>query len=171
MDRIDRVIDRVVGILGDFCGWLTIGVVLLVFVEVISRYVAHRPFMLADEFSGYALVALSFIGAAFAWRDGSHVRITLLTDRLSGNMARWFRLISLLIVMLFVLAMTYASFEFLETSFKFRMASSSWLRFPLQVPHLTLLIGFLFLLIVVTVDFAKIIVNIKRKKDDGEMVR
>jgi len=114
---------------------------LLVFIEVISRYVFRQALMVGDEFSAYMLVALCFLGAAYTWKEKGHVRITALVSRLPTKVASWLRLITLVFVFLFVLGLCQASYGFMSMSFKLHMASATWLHFPLQGIHILLPIG------------------------------
>ena len=75
--------------------------IVLIFVEVFMRYVIGQPPMVADEFSAYMLVALSFIGAAYTWREKGHVRITALVTHLPIPVAKWLRLVTMSLALLF----------------------------------------------------------------------
>ena len=82
MKQVGIIIEKVADFLGYVSGWLVPAMMLLVAVEVFMRYVLHDPAMVADEFSAYMLVALSYLGLSYTWRQGGHVRITLLVSRL-----------------------------------------------------------------------------------------
>ena len=97
MRRIERLVGSLAALGGYFSGWLVLVMVVLVFVEVFTRYVLNRPLMLADELSAYMLVALCFLGAAYTWKEGAHVRITALVSRLPAKVASWLRLATLLL--------------------------------------------------------------------------
>jgi len=45
---------------------------MLVVVDVFMRYVMRQPLMVSDEFSAYMLVALSYLGFAYTWREKGH---------------------------------------------------------------------------------------------------
>jgi len=168
---LGRVLEGIANLGGYFSGWLVLVMVVLVFAEVFTRYVMGQPLMLADEFSGYMFVALSFLGAAYAWKKGGHVRLTALVTRLPTRVASWLRLVTLSLVFLFVLGLCQASYGFMATSFKLHMASITRLHTPLQIPHMTVAIGFVILSLVLIVGIARAIVNIRAGKSAEEATR
>ncbi len=58
MRKIGRVIEVASYITGYFAGWVLLGIMGLTLIEVVTRYVLHRPLILADEFGGYSLVII-----------------------------------------------------------------------------------------------------------------
>ena len=93
MNYFVKIVDKAADVSGYLSGWLAPMMVVLVAFEVFMRYVLHNPPMVADEFSAYMLVALSYVGLSYTWRQGGHVRITLLVSRLPDKAATWIRLI------------------------------------------------------------------------------
>jgi TRAP-type C4-dicarboxylate transport system permease small subunit len=144
-------------ILGYIAGSLVIFIVLLVLVEVISRYVFNRPLMVADEFGSYLLVAVSYLAAAYCWKEKGHVRITVLVSRLPPRVSSWLRLITMLLALIVAIGLSQSAYSYLRTSFRLGMASGSWLNFPLQGPHMTLMIGFTFLSLLLVVQVTRAI--------------
>ena len=135
--------------------------VVLVLYEVFMRYILHQPPMVADEFSAYMLVAMSYLAAAYTFREKGHVRITALVSRLPTRLSNWLRVVTLAIGLGFSILLTKSSYDLMAFSFKLRMASSTWLNFPLQGPQMTLAIGFTILSLLLVVNIAKVIMNIR----------
>ena len=171
MKRLGHIVDSLSNLAGYFSGWLVPAMALLVFIEVISRYVFRRALLVGDEFAAYMLVALCFLGAAYTWREKGHVRITALVSRLPTKVASWLRLVTLTLVFLFVVGLCQASYGFMAMSFKLHMASPSWLHFPLQGPHMTLPIGFAILAVILMVDIARTAMKIRAGESAGEAPR
>ncbi len=171
MKRLGRVVDGLSDMAGYLSGWLVPAMALLVFIEVISRYVFRRALLVGDEFAAYMLVAICFLGAAYTWREKGHVRITALVSRLPTKVASWLRLVTLTLVFLFVVGLVQASYGFMAMSFKLNMASSSWLHFPLQGPHMTLPIGFAILALLLLTEIVRAASNIRAGKSAEEASR
>ena len=171
MRRIERLVGSLAALGGYFSGWLVLVMVVLVFVEVFTRYVLNRPLMLADELSAYMLVALCFLGAAYTWKEGAHVRITALVSRLPAKVASWLRLATLLLVFFFVLGLLQGSYGFMATSFRLHLASSTWLRTPLQPIHMLLPIGFVLLGLVVLIGIFRALKHIRAGTSAEEATR
>jgi len=149
-------------IVGRIAGWVVLRMMLLVLVEVFTRYVLGHPLMLADEFGAYLLVAVSYLAAAYAWKEKGHVRITVLVSRLPARVSSWLRLITMLLALVVAIGLSQSAYSYLQTSFRLGMASGSWLHFPLQGPHMTLMIGFTLLSLILMVEFTRAIKNIRR---------
>ncbi len=149
-------------ILGYTAGWLVLVMMVLVLVEVVSRYVVHRPLMVANEFGAYLLVAVSYLAAAYAWKEKGHVRITVLVSRLPLKIANWLRLVTLFMALIVAIGLSQSAYSYLQTSFRLNMASGSWLHFPLQGPHMTLMIGFSLLSLMLMLEFIRAIMKLRR---------
>lgn len=54
--------------------------------QVLLRYGFSRPLVWPEEFSGVLLLWLTFIGAAFAHRRGTHVAVTMVLDLLPDRL-------------------------------------------------------------------------------------
>jgi TRAP-type C4-dicarboxylate transport system permease small subunit len=162
---IGRLIERLVNIAGMIAGWLVFLMMCLVLFEVFMRYIVHRPPIIADEFSGYLLVGCSYLAIAWGWKEGAHVRITLLVDGLSQRAASFLRLITLVLNLGFSFLLVWVSFKYLTYSIKVGMRSASWLVTPLQVPQSTLLVGFILLTLIVVLRTIQVIIHIASGKD------
>ncbi|MCI8375635.1 MAG: TRAP transporter small permease [Lachnospiraceae bacterium] len=55
----------------------------LVFSNVIARYVFNHSLAFSDEMSTYLFVLMSFMGTAIAARRNAHLGLSILTDRVS----------------------------------------------------------------------------------------
>ena len=168
MRRLVRVIESIANIGGYFSGWLVPLMMVLVLVEVFMRYVLNQPLMLADEFSAYLLVALTFLGAAYTWKERGHVRITVLISRLPQKVSSWVRLTALILSLVFIIMLVQAGYHFTAFSFRFNIYSATWLHTPQHAPRLTLLIGFILLALMLIVETAKAIVNLRAGKSVDE---
>ena len=161
MKQAELIIEKIVDFLGHVSGWLVPAMMLLVAVEVFMRYVLHAPAMVADEFSAYMLVALSYLGLAYTWRQGGHVRITLLVSRLPVQAASWIRLFVLIMVFIFMLGITHAGWEMIVYAREINLRSDTWLTFPLFWPQLTVFIGFLFLTLTLSLEIVRVFLKIR----------
>lgn len=170
MRKLEYIIGKITDFGGYLSGWLVPLMVVLVAYEVFMRYVMHNPPMVADEFSAYMLVALSYLGIAYTWREGGHIRITILVRRLPFMVANWIRLLVLIINLLFLIGITHASFKMISYALKINLRSETWLTFPLFWPQLTIFIGFLILLVTIGVDIVNVIRAIaNRESVEGEL--
>jgi TRAP-type transport system small permease protein len=161
MNRLNFLIEGIAGLGGYLSGWLVPIMMVLVVAEVFMRYLVHRPLMVADEFSAYMLVALSFIGLAYTWRQGGHVRITILVSRMSFKSANWIRLGGLIAIFIFMLEMDRSSYKMILYALQMNMKSSTFLMVPLFWPQLTVFIGFVLLTLSIGLDILRAIGKIR----------
>ncbi len=168
LEKIIRFIDWVANLLGRLAGWLVVVMMLLVAVEVVMRYAFSKPPMIADEFSGYLLVAISFLGMSFAYMNQAHIRITIVQDRVGTRTADFLRLISLALGIVFTAVFTYATIEYMQFSIMIDERSASWMNFPLRYPQATITIGFFVFTLLLTGEFIKSFYYLKTGHHFGE---
>lgn len=77
--------DRLATAAGAVSGVAVVLMTALVTVEVLSRDLFNRSTLIADEMSGYLLVALTFVGLAPTLRGGGFIRIDTYHARLRGG--------------------------------------------------------------------------------------
>ncbi len=155
MKRFGIIIEKIAYLGACFAGWLVPLMMLLVVVDVFMRYVMNRPLMVSDEFSAYMLVALSFFGLAYTWREKGHVRIEILVNRLPPRIYGWIRLLGLILTLIFMIEMDRAAYKMITYALQINLRSSTWLMFPLFWPQLTVFIGFVILTLLLIVDIAR----------------
>jgi len=161
MKQITNFIEKIAYLGAYYSGWLVPLMMMLVVVEVFMRYVLHQPLMLADEFSAYMLVAVSYLGTAYTWRQGGHVRVTVLVGRLSSRTAGWMRFIGLILVLIFMIELDRVSYKMITYALQINLRSSTWLMFPLFWPQLTVFIGFVLLTLLVVIDIVEAFIKIR----------
>jgi TRAP-type C4-dicarboxylate transport system permease small subunit len=61
---------------------------LVVFLEILFRYVFHLPLFWTEEFARYCLVWASLLGATIAFKRGEHIAVTFFLDRLPPRSRR-----------------------------------------------------------------------------------
>lgn len=161
MRKIDRIIERVSYITGYCAGWVLLGIMSLTMIEVVTRYVLHRPLILADEFGGYSLVVISFLGLAYCWRERGHIRITFVVSRMPVRVSNWLRVVTLTVALVYVSVASKVSYDFVVDAFRRNFRSNSWLMTPLKWPEMAIPIGFTLLALVLVIEVAKAIRNIR----------
>ncbi|MEF2552585.1 TRAP transporter small permease [Aurantimonas sp. A2-1-M11] len=67
-----------------------IAMLVVMFVQVASRYALGIGVPWTDETSRFLFIAEIFLGAAIAQRHGAQIRITILLDLMSPRIRRWF---------------------------------------------------------------------------------
>ena len=164
MKQLGSIIERIADFVGYLSGWLVPLMMMLVVVDVFMRYVMRRPLMVADELTAYMLVALSFLGFAYTWRQGGHVRVEVVVNYLPPRLYDWVRLGGLILTFLFMIEMDRAAYKMIAYALEMKMRSSTWMMFPLFWPQLTIFVGFVLLTLMLAMDIVRIWVKIRTEK-------
>jgi len=167
MRSLVRKIETVTEISGHVQAWLTLALMVLVMVDVISRYVMRDPLSIAEEYGSQSLVVITCIGLAYAWKTQSHVRVEFLVDRLPVGMQRWLRLFTLLLAIVFSGFMVYGAYELVSTSLMFGTRSTSWIRTPVAYPQMTILLGSILIFLQLIVEIIKQIEKLSAAQEEG----
>ena len=153
---IVEMIEKVTEVLS---GHLQAGIIfflmVMLLVEVLTRYILRSPLSIADEMGGYLLVSITFMGLAYTWKERGHVRVTLLISRLPDKLAHLLRFITLILATVFTLPLIKACYDLISDSLLFESRSGSWLRTPLAYPQTILLIGAIMLFLQLVAEIIK----------------
>ncbi len=83
--------------------------VIVIFAQVIMRYVFNNSLYWSEELGKFLFVWISWLGISLGEREGEHIKITMLTGRLPFKKAHIFNIISSLIVLVICLITFYYS--------------------------------------------------------------
>lgn len=93
LEKIEKVVS---------CVCVTV-MAILVFANVIARYVFNHSLAFSDEMSTYLFVLMSFMGTAIAARRNAHLGLSIVTDRVSPSARKAINIVMYLIAALFCL--------------------------------------------------------------------
>ena len=102
--------------------------VLLIFYQVIMRYVFNNSSFWSEELARYIFMWQIWMGASIGFRDNKHIKIELLTGRLHGKVKVFFSLVSNLLMFLFCIFLVVKGWEFLKLTKMLKMVTPA-LRF------------------------------------------
>ena len=83
LKKVTAIYDRVVGSLAILGAALIVIAMLIVTLGVVMRYLLHNPLVWVLETTEYILVWFTFLGAAWILKKEGHVKVEILTDKLS----------------------------------------------------------------------------------------
>ncbi len=125
-------------------GWLA-GFLLLATTALISTEIVLRMFgsstQVAEEYSGYFLAAMIYIGAAYTLQKGEHIRVEILRERLGERAGLWLERFVLIVGLIFASLLVYAFFKQFNASLTRGSRSFMPSRTPLAIPHAAILLG------------------------------
>lgn len=89
LDTIEAINEMV----GRSVSWVTFGLVLVVFTDVIMRYLFKTSFVFVQELEWHLFSVIFLIGAGYALLHDEHVRVDIFYQRLSVRNKAWVNLI------------------------------------------------------------------------------
>ena len=90
-----------------FCVWSLAFMTILVFIQVVMRYVFRNSLSWSEELARYIFLWLSWIGASYAVKERSHFRVEMFADMLRGKARKTFELFVLLVWFAFCVFLAY----------------------------------------------------------------
>ncbi|MBY7144476.1 TRAP transporter small permease [Virgibacillus sp. NKC19-3] len=111
MDAYLNFIDRVNNVVKYLVSILFIALVVLVFMQVVTRFIINYPLSWTEEISRYLMIYIVFIGSALAVRTNEHIAIDFLLEIISPKNKKRLNIITLFISVLFFAMLTYFGFQ------------------------------------------------------------
>jgi len=142
--------------------------VLLITVDVIGRYFFSRPTYVADELSGYALVAVIFFGLAYTEKLAKHVTSGIIETLLSPNKLKWIDLVVSVLSLVFIAYFAWNSAVAAYQSYVLKTATQTYLRTPYWIPQLFLPIGLSLFAFQLVIRFVRCVISLQRPVSQKE---
>ena len=95
---IKKVVDKILDYFAIVLFTLVFVVVLL---QVYMRYVFNRPLVWSEELARYLFMWVSLIGWVFAVRSGTHIRISIVADKLPLRVRKFLDIINFVLTLVF----------------------------------------------------------------------
>lgn len=127
------------------------GIAALIMGQIIAR-MAGLVFD-STEISGFFMSAATFLGLAYTFRDGGHVRVSLVIHRLNRTGHRAFELWCCLFSAAVVGYLAWEAFLFTSESFQYHDLSPGYMAIPFWIPQSGMTFG-LALLSIAMIDAA-----------------
>jgi len=122
------------------CLVLIVAMTVVTFAQVFFRFVIVRSLPWSEEFSRYALVWASFLGASIALKRGLHIGVEAFVSKLPKEKKRLIYLMTLVFITIFLFVVIIKGFQM--ASFNMRQSSPA-MRIPMGFPYLAIPVGFL----------------------------
>lgn len=113
MTRILAAISRFLEIL---CGALLAGMSIVVFGNVVARYVFHRAFAWSEEIALFMFVWLVFLGAVLALLRGRHLGLDILINALPASARSYVLLLGNIMTAAALWLMVYGGYKYYLTT-------------------------------------------------------
>lgn len=162
---MERALDRLFSACGALAAAFLVGICVLVLAQIVARLLG-TVLPSADEFAGYCLSASSFLALGYALRHSSHIRVTLILDRLPPVRRRVAEIVCVAIGLGLSLYLTYYVAEMVYFSMTFGDVTQGLVPIPLWIPQTGMLVGIGLLSLAFMVDAVRVL----RGKEPSYMV-
>lgn len=109
LSRLDRLFHRFEGWLALAGGVTVLALVCLAVIQILGRKIFNTPVLGYIDLVEQAMAIFAFLGIAYCQRLGGHIRMDILVSRLSGRTLWAFEWISVLIMFLLSIVLTWGS--------------------------------------------------------------
>lgn len=111
------------------------------FVQVVNRNFLHLSLPWLEELAVFSMIYLVMLGTEAGLRDGTQIRITAVVDRLKGHTRTIVLVFAKLVVVLFSLAMLWASINIVMQQLGTGQTSAA-LQVPMWLPYFAFVLAF-----------------------------
>ncbi len=119
MNQIIRILEGVCAALGKAAGYLTAFLVLLIGVDVLTRYFFNFTYIWVIELEVYFFAFIFLLGGAYAFQKDTHVRVDVFYSKMSPRGQAWVNLIGgILFLLPWCVVVLYVSYNYALASFQ-----------------------------------------------------
>jgi TRAP-type mannitol/chloroaromatic compound transport system permease small subunit len=115
---LSSIIDKINEWVGRGTAWVTLGLVLVVFIDVVMRYLFNTSFVFTQELEWHLFGFIFLIGAGYTLLHDGHVRVDIIYQRLGLKGRAWINLGGVILFLIpgCLMVMT-TSWKFMANSF------------------------------------------------------
>ena len=128
-----------------FTGILMLVTSLMIFLQVILRYVFSYSIIWAEEFARYGIVWFVFLGSSLAVREGKHASVDVLIRLLPGKPQKVFDILDIAISILFLAVVLWFGGRMVVRIRQIGNITPA-LQIPMYIPYLAIPIGALMMI-------------------------
>ena len=100
LKSICRWIDRINQWTGNMVAWVTLLLVLVVFTDVLMRYIFNTSFVVTQELEWHLFGFIFLIGAGYTLLHDGHVRVDIIYQRLGPTASAWVNLVGVIVFLI-----------------------------------------------------------------------
>jgi len=120
----------------------------IIIVQIIGRELGFQIHG-ADDLTSWSVAASIFLALAYTFKQGAHIRVTLIIERLRGPGVKIAAIISLFISAVAIGFLTLSAAHFLYDNYQFGDLAQGLLSIPMWIPSISLFLGALLLFLAI----------------------
>jgi TRAP-type C4-dicarboxylate transport system permease small subunit len=139
-----------------FVVWTLAGMTILVFAQVVMRYVFSYSLSWSEELSRYIFLWLSWVGASYAVKEGSHFRVEMFANLIKGKHRRRYEIGILIVWFMFCFFLTLVGTQLVLFLVRTWQVSAA-MRIPMAVPYASVPVSSLLMCVRLIIEIRKIL--------------
>ena len=100
LNSVARCIDQLNAWVGWIVAWAALGLVLVVFTDVVMRYLFKTSFVFTQELEWHLFAFIFLIGGGYTLLHDGHVRVDILYQKLGVKARAWVNLLGVLLLLI-----------------------------------------------------------------------
>jgi TRAP-type C4-dicarboxylate transport system permease small subunit len=152
---------------GALAGVFLVAICVIVTAQIVARQLG-TIIPSADQFAGFCLAATSFLGLAYSFRSGSHIRVTLFTQALGSTGTRIMLVLGLSVAAAITLLLAYHTVAMVVQNAARGEVTSGLVPVPLWIPQTGMAVGVTLFAIAILEDLVNAIVGRPTVFDENE---
>lgn len=137
---LTRALDAIYRAAGILAGVFLVAICVIVSAQIVARQLG-TIIPSADEFAGFCLAATSFLGLAYSFRHGSHIRVTLFVRGFKGLAGQALLSLALATAAGITLLLAWHTLAMVFENFTRAEVTSGLVPVPLWLPQLGMAVG------------------------------
>ena len=162
LNCIITTIESISSVAGYIAMLSIIVMLLLTNYDVFSRYAFNKPVLYSYEVGGYLLVLMCFLGAAATLKEGRHVAVDILIERMGANTVKRIKIVTSFLSLIVLGVFFWHAIIMVYRSLARDLHVPSILWTPLWIPQILIPIGTGVLILQLTVEIYKSIKSADR---------
>ncbi len=138
-----------------FCVWTMAIMTVLVFIQVIMRYVFSNSLSWSEEMARFIFLWLSWIGASYAVKERSHFRVEMFANMIKGKNRVTFEYFILIVWFAFSFILTLLGTQLVIFLFDTGQRSAA-MELPMTLPYASVPVGCALMCVRLIVEMYKI---------------
>lgn len=110
IEDVDRFFERLEEGMIHLAWIVTLLMTIMIVTDVLLRFLFNHPLPASFEISAVAMPYIVIVGFAYTLNKGIHVRVSMISDRLSERTQLWFRFVRNIVSFAMCVLLTYWSF-------------------------------------------------------------
>ena len=142
---IFKIISKTIGFINQSIAAIGISAgVAVAFTNVVARYAFDASLVWATELTIFLFLWSAFFGAAYCFKKDAHIAVTIVLDIVPSRAAKVMLLVSHLITLVFLLAVSYFGYEYLLLVIDLDERSIDLWDMPMWIPYSVIPVAFAF---------------------------